>query len=116
MFLRKTIMRYGILEITMTNRVRSYRAAMKVVGSENKRDVEWWLNSRAENAHLPIRRQKRAVQGIRLSRSLQKFAAVHYRFSWERHFNRRDCFMENRTTALAKWRRLAGQFPISLEN
>ena len=110
-FLRKAMKRYGNPEVIVTDRLRSYRAAMKVIGNERKQDVGRWLNNRAENSHLPFRRRERAMLRFRRMRSLQKFVAVHSsvhnHFNLERHRNARDRFKENREIALAEWRQLA---------
>ena len=45
-----------------------------------------WLNNRAENSHLPLRRRARAMLCFRRMRSLQKFVAVH---SWG-HLTKRE--------------------------
>jgi len=109
-FLRKAMKRYGNPEVIVTDRLRSYRAAMKTIGNENKQDVGRWLNNRAENSHLPFRRRERAMLRFRRMRSLQLFASVHSsvhnHFNLERHLNQRDRFKENRQNALAEWRQL----------
>jgi putative transposase len=91
--------------------LRSYKVAMKVIGSENKQDVGRWLNNRAENSHQPLRRRERAMLKFRRMRSLQKFAAVHSsvnnHFNSERHINDGTGFKENRQIALTEWRQLA---------
>jgi len=110
-FLRKAMKRYGNPKVIVTDRLRSYRAAMKVIGNEDKQDVGRWLNNRAENSHLPFRRRERAMLRFKRMRSLQKFAAVHSsvhnHFNLERHINDRNWFKENRENALAEWRQLA---------
>ena len=110
-FLRKAMKRYGNPEVIVTDRLRSYRAAMKVIGNEDKQKVGRWLNYRAENSHLPFRRRERAMLRFRRMRSLQKFVAVHSsvhnHFNHDRHLNARDQFRENREIALAEWRQLA---------
>jgi len=110
-FLRKAMKRYGNPKVIVTDRLRSYKAAMKLIGNEDKQDVGRWLNNRAENSHLPFRRRERAMLRFRRMRSLQKFAAVHSsvhnHFNLERHLNARDRFKENREIALAEWRKLA---------
>ena len=110
-FLRKAMKRYGNPKVIVTDRLRSYRAAMKVIGNEDKQDVERWLNNRAENSHLPFRRRERAMLRFKRMRSLQKFVAVHFsvhnHFNHDRHLNARDRFKENRENALAEWRQLA---------
>jgi putative transposase len=110
-FLRKTMKRYGNPKVIVTDRLRSYRAAMKVIGNEDKQDVGRWLNNRAENSHQPLRKRERAMLRFRRMGSLQKFVAVHSsvhnHFNLERHINDRNAFKENRENALAEWRQLA---------
>ena len=83
---------------------------MKVIGNAPKQETGRWLNNRAENAHLPLRRRERAMLRFRRMRSLQKFAtvhsSVHNHFNQERHLYSRDIFKLNRTAALAEWRQL----------
>jgi len=109
-FLRKTMKRFGKPEIIVTDKLRSYGAAMKVIGNAEKQETGRWLNNRAENSHLPFRRRERAMLRFRRMRSLQKFAAVHSsvhnHFNQERHLYSRANFKLNRTVALAEWRLL----------
>ena len=94
----------------MTDKLRSYGAAMKVIGNADRQETGRWLNNRAENSHLPFRRRERAMLRFRRIRSLQKFAAVHASvynlFNQERHLYSRDNFKLNRTAALTEWRQL----------
>jgi putative transposase len=110
-FLRKAMKRYGNPEVIVTDRLKSYRAAMKFIGNEDKQEVGRWLNNRAENSHQPLRRRERAMLRFRRMRSLQKFvvvhSSVHNHFNLERHINDRIWFKENRQIALAEWRQLA---------
>jgi len=110
-FLRKTMKRYGRPEIIVTDKLRSYRAAMKVIGNEARQATGRWLNNRAENSHQPFRRRERAMAKFRSAKSLQKFAAIHAsihnHFNQDRHLNRRDIFKQSRSAALAEWRQLA---------
>ncbi len=109
-FLRKTMKRYGRPEVIVTDRFRSYRAAMKVIGNEARQATGRWLNNRAENSHQPFRRRERAMAKFRSAKSLQKFASIHSsihnHFNLERHFYNRETFKLNRTAALAEWRQL----------
>ena len=109
-FLRKAMKRYGQPKSIVTDRLRSYRAAFKELGIEHHQEVGRWLNNRAENSHLPLRRRERAMLRFRQMRSLQKFAAihgsVHNHFNQERHLYSRQNFKQNRTAALAEWRQL----------
>ena len=76
-FLRKAMKRYGGPEVVVTDKLRSYGAAMKVVGNADRQETGRWVNNRAENSHLPFRRRERAMLRFRQMRCLQKFAAVH---------------------------------------
>ncbi len=110
-FLRKTMKRYGQPEAIVTDRLRSYRAAMKVIGNVERQKTGRWLNNRAENSHQPFRRRERAMAKFRSAKSLQKFASihssVHNHFNQEHHLYSRENFKLNRSTALAEWRLLA---------
>ncbi len=95
----------------MTDRLRSYRAAMKVIGNEGRQVTGRWLNNRAEYLHQPFRRRERAMAKFRQAKSLQKFASIHAsihnHFNQERKLYNRENFKLNRSTALAEWRQLA---------
>ena len=110
-FLKRTMKRYGRPEVIVTDRLRSYRAAMREIGNEARQVTGRRLNNRAENSHQPFRRRERAMAKFRTPATLQKFAAVHAsvqnHFNQERHLNRRDIFKQNRAAALAEWRQLA---------
>jgi putative transposase len=107
-FLRKTMKRYGRPEIIVTDLLRSYGAAMKVIGNSGRQETGRWLNNRAENSHLLFRRRERAMQRFRSMRTLQKFVSVHgfvfNHFNQERSPSSRHHFKLNRAAALAEWR------------
>src|SRR5665811_1409878 len=110
-FLKRTMRRYGRPRSIITDRLRSYRAAMKVIGNAADQECGRWLNNRAENSHQPFRRRERAMAKFRDMKTLQKFAAahasIHNHFNHDRHLNRRDIFKQNRSAALTEWRQLA---------
>ncbi len=110
-FLRKTMKRYGRPEAIVTDKLRSYHAAMKVIGNARRQETGRWLNNRAENSHQPFRRRERAMANFRSAKSLQKFASIHSsihnHFNQERHLSSREHFKLNRTAAVAEWRHLA---------
>ena len=93
-FLRKAMKRYGRPEAIVTDRLRSYRAAMKVIGNAERQETGRWLNNRAENSHQPFRRRERAMAKFRSAKSLQKFASIHASvhnlFNQERHLYNRE--------------------------
>ena len=101
---------FGPPHVIVTDLLRSYGAAMKVIGNADRQETGRWKNNRAENSHLPFRRRERAMQRFRSMRTLQKFvavhASVHNHFNQERHLYSRANFKLNRTAALAEWRQL----------
>ena len=110
-FLKRAMKRYGQPAMIVTDKLRSYRAAMNVIGNSKGHTCGRWLNNQAENSHQPFRRQEGAMDRLRDIQTLQKFAAVHASihnlFNCERHLNRRDVFKKDRATALTEWRLLA---------
>ena len=109
-FLKKLMKRYGKPEEVVTDRLASYRAALRDLGAQDRQRTGRWLNNRVENSHLPFRRRERAMQRFRRMRSLQKFASVHSsvynHFNQERSLSSRDTFKLTRAAALAEWRQL----------
>jgi putative transposase len=109
-FLRKAMRRHGQPEVIVTDRLRSYGAALKAVGAAGRQDTGRWRDNRAENSHLPLRRRERAMLRFRRMRSLQKFAAVHdsvsNHFNQERSLSSWHIFKVNRAAALEEWRQL----------
>lgn len=70
---------------SMTDKLRSYSAALKEIGPVEYQETGRWLNDRAENSLPPFRRRERAMQLFRRIRSLQMLASVHA--SVTNHFN-----------------------------
>jgi len=110
-FLKRIMKRCGRPRSIVTDRLRAYRSAMKVIDNAADQECGRWLNNRAENSHQPFRRRERAMAKFRDMKTLQKFAAayasIHNHFKLGRHLNPRDIFKQNRAAALAEWRQLA---------
>ncbi len=110
-FLRRAMRRYGRPGTITTDRLQSYRAAMKVIGNAAAQSCGQWLNNRAENSHQPFRRREGAMARFRDIKTLQKFssihASIHNHFNHQRNLNRRDIFKQARAAALVEWRQLA---------
>ena len=110
-FLKKAVKRYGPPKVIVTDRLRSYRAAMVQLGNARRQEIGRWLNNRGENSHLPFRRREYSMQRFRREKTLQKFASVHSavcnHFNHERHLISRDDFKEKREAALVGWQQLS---------
>lgn len=109
-FMKKAMKRYGNPEVIVTDRLASYRTAMKVIGNEDRQETARWANNRAENSHLPFRRRERAMRRFRQMKSLRKFvsvhSSVHNHFNHQRNIERRTRFKDLRNAALTEWCRL----------
>ena len=106
-FLKNIMKRYGRPRAIVTDRLRSYRAAMKLIGNNQIQEVGRWMNNHCENYHLPFRRQEYAMLRFLHMRSLQNLVSIHSsdfnHFNEERHLNSRDIFKVQREAALVDW-------------
>jgi putative transposase len=93
--------------VIVTDKLRSYGAAIRAIGGVERHSTGRWLNNRAENSHQPFRRRERAMQRFRRVGTLQKFAAVQSslcnHFNLERHLYSRANFKLRRAAAVAEW-------------
>lgn len=109
-FLKKAMKQYGRPKEVVTDRLRSYGAAMREIGNADRQITGRHENNRAENSHLLFRRRERAMARFRQMRSLQKFAAahasVHNHFNHDRSLERRSRFKDLRQAVLNEWREL----------
>ena len=109
-FLKKIMKRYGNPRPIVTDRLRSYRAAMDEIGNGEVQEVGRWKNNRCENSHLPFRRREYVTLKFRRLRSLQKFTSIHAsvynHFNHERDLTSRHDFKLQRSAAVAEWQQL----------
>ena len=129
-FLKRAIKRYGRPKVIVTDRLKSYRAAMNVIGNAAAQTCGQWLNNRAENSHQPFRRREGAMARFRDIKTLQKFAAahasIHNHFNQERHLYNREnlqtqslrCFGRVASTCslrvLGRWFYWSGQVSLTV--
>lgn len=109
-FLKKSMKLQGRPETILTDRLRSYGAALKYLGRGDDREMGRWHNNGVESSHLPFRRRERANLRFRRMRTLQKFASVHAsvhnHFPTGRHLENRTTYKQTRAAVLAEWRGL----------
>lgn len=58
---KKTMRKHSRPEVIVTDRLRSYGAALKEIGLADRQETGRWVNNRAENSHLPFQRRERAL-------------------------------------------------------
>ena len=109
-FLKKIMKKYGTPKSIVTDKLPSYRAALKMIGNAGIQETGRWVNNRCENSHLPFRRREYAMLKFRRMRSLQKSVSIHAsifnHFNKERHLNSRDRYKVQREAALVEWQQL----------
>ena len=106
--LRKLLKNNGVKpQRIVTDRLGSYRAALKELNMRRVHDVGGRKNNRAENSHLPIRRRERKQQRFRSIRSAQKqlssYGQIYNLFNYQRHLISRRTLKQFRTEAQAEW-------------
>ena len=109
-FLRTLMKRHGKAKTIVTDKLRSYGAALRSLSVSGHQNQGRHINNLIENSHLPFRRRERAMLRFRQMRCLQKFASVHAsvhnHFNHQRSLSRRDHFKADRHAALTEWRQL----------
>jgi putative transposase len=61
--MRKLLRKYAFVsERLVTDDLRSYSAAVRVLGIERRHERGRWKNNRAENSHQPTRRRERKLK------------------------------------------------------
>nr|WP_322096091.1 DDE-type integrase/transposase/recombinase [Pelagibius litoralis] len=109
-FLKRTMKRCGRPREIVTDRLGSYKAAMKEIGNAPSQEYTCYLNNRAENSDQLFRRREKAIAKVRGMKALQKFAPVQA--SLLNHFNHgchlysREMFKPRCEAALLEWRKL----------
>jgi len=73
-FLKKMMKRHGKPRAIVTDKLRSYGAAMKKIGNAGVQETGRWLNNRAESSRQPFRRRERAMLRFRRMHTLQNSA------------------------------------------
>ena len=76
--LRKLLRRQGFVPtVIVTDKLRSYGAALREIGFSGLHEQGLRANNRAENSHQPLRRRERKMQGFKSAELAQRFVSVH---------------------------------------
>ena len=107
--MRKLLKKYAFVpERMITDELRSYGAAARELGIENRHERGRWKNNRAENSHQPTRRRERKMQGFKSPGSAQRFlsthAAIYNTFNVQCHLSTRQTHRALRSAAMNTWR------------
>ncbi len=105
--MRKLLKKQGSTPATMvTDKLGSYRSALRELGVARRHDTGRWKNNRAENSHQPLRQRERRMK--KSPGSAQGFlsihAAVYNVFNVKRHLISRRTLRAFRAQAMLTWR------------
>lgn len=106
--LRKLLQNQGISPTKIvTDKLRSYGAALRYLNMEKLHDTTNRLNNRAESSHVPIRRRERKLQRFKSHKSVQIFLSiygpVYNLFNTQRHLISRRTLRTLRSIAMVEW-------------
>jgi putative transposase len=91
----------------VTDKLRSYRAALNELHLTCRHEQGLRLNNRAENSHQTVRRRERKLQRFKSARSAQRFLSMHAtaynNFYLQRHLVSRSTLRILRAEAAALW-------------
>ena len=108
--LKKLLKNYGSPNKIITDKLGSYRAALRDLGLLDKHETGQYQNNQCENSHLHFRRRERAMCRFRSMTSLQKFVAIQSSFqnlfNHQRHIENRLTFKKLRNQSLSDWQNL----------
>lgn len=107
--MRKLLKRQGFVpKAIVTDRLRSYSAALGTLGLQHRHEMGGRRNNRAENSHQPVRRRERAWIGFKRPGATQRFLSSHSAayncFNVQRHLISRQTLREFRAQAFDQWR------------
>ncbi|MCP4308962.1 MAG: IS6 family transposase, partial [bacterium] len=106
--MRKLLKKQGFVPTRIvTDRLRSYAAAFRLLGLTAVHDRGLRANNRAENSHQPVRRRERKQQRFKSPGSAQRFlsvhAAIYNTFYHQRHLLSRSNYKRLRTGSFDAW-------------
>ncbi len=112
-FISRLICRWGLPRVIMTDKLRSYGAALRELGLSVDHRAHKGLNNRVEGSHRPTRKREKIQGQFKSARQAQRFLAVHDEtanlFRPHRHKMNTTTFRQNRADAFCQWDKYAGE-------
>ena len=109
-FLKKVMRKHGTPKSIVTDKLRSYGAALKEIGCSDLQRTDQYLNNICESSHLPFRRKERSMQKFKNRVALQFFSSIHSQvynhFNHQRDLQNRGIYKKLRNESLTEWRGL----------
>jgi len=102
--LLKLISKNGQPREIVTDKLPSYKAALKELNIDYLQNTNQYANNQCENSHLHFRRREKMMNKFRSHKSLQKFTSIQAsffnNFNHQRHIENRQNFKKLRQASL----------------
>ena len=109
-FLKNIVSKYGAPKQIITDKLGSYKAALREINMDQIQETQRYKNNQIENSHLHFRRREKMMNKFRLARSLEKFtnmqSVFQNHFNHQRHIENRTHFKDLRQTSLNVWNKV----------
>nr|WP_323782742.1 IS6 family transposase [Amylibacter sp.] len=106
-FISRLIARWGMPRVIITDKLRSYGAALSKLGLAVDHRAHKGLNNRIEGSHRPTRKREKAQGRFKSARQAQRLLAVHDEtanlFRPRRHTMTASTFRQKRADAFCEW-------------
>ena len=106
-FLRKSLKNHEPPQQIVTDKLGSYRAALRELNLEHIQETRRYKNNQVENSHLHFRRREKMMNRFRSMHSLEKFTAIQSQFqnhfNHQRHIEKREHFKNLRQSSVDAW-------------
>jgi putative transposase len=106
-FLKKAVRFHTPPKQIITDKLGSYRAALRELDMTHLQETQRYKNNQIENSHLHFRRREKIMNRFRSMGSLQKFTAIQStfqnHFNHQRHIEKRETFKNLRQSSLDAW-------------
>ena len=106
-FLTKALKNYQPPKQIVTDKLGSYRAALKELNLIHIQETKRYKNNQIENSHLHFRRREKIMNRFRSMQSLEKFTAIQSQFqnhfNHQRHIEKREHFKNLRQSSVDVW-------------
>ena len=105
--LLRLISKHGQPKKIVTDKLPSYKIALKELRIMHLQNTDQYLNNQCENSHLHFRRQEKMMNKFLSHKSLQKFTSIHAtfldHFNYQRHIEIRQNFRNLRQDSIESW-------------
>lgn len=106
-FISRLIARWGMPRVIITDKLRSYGAALRKLGLAMDHRAHKGLNNRIEGSHRQTRKREKIQGRFKSARQAQRFLAVHDEtanlFRPRRHTMTATTFRQKRADAFCEW-------------